>query len=229
MSSRETDYNAKLMQDYENLRDKIKRGMLPLVARNPAIDKATREYVDAQTDLFARKRDSGQFPPIQLRDSYILSRFADLVMYEELKWSHPDKMTIVDYPILSEEQESSRQEKFRPNSDLQYGDRRYMGRRKTHFTDDYGAPQVRNSRVVDPYDPTIDAIGDYLDLYDALDNAGLTERQREAIDLVFFENMTQEEAAEEMSVSRRAVGFFIDAALKKLRKYLSEGTTEISY
>ncbi|MRX54687.1 sigma-70 family RNA polymerase sigma factor [Bacillus idriensis] len=215
------DYNVKLEKDYETIRDKIKRGMLPLVARNPAINKAVTEYVDAQTDYFDEKRARGAHPPIQLRNSQMLSKFANLVMYEELKWSHPDKMSIVDYPIMSDAQESARQDKYRPNSDLQYGDRRFMGRRKTHFTDDYGSPQVRNSRVIDPYDTAIESIGDYLDLYDALDNAGLTERQRQAIDLVYFESMTQEEAAEVIGVGQDVVSRRITTSLRKLRGYLT--------
>jgi RNA polymerase sigma factor (sigma-70 family) len=216
------DYNAKLTQDYETIRDKVKRGMLPLVARNPAIDKAVTEYVISQTELFDSKRAKKGHPPIQVRDSNILSRFADLVMYEELKWSHPDKMTIVDYPIMSDDQLELRQEKYRPNSDIQYGDRRYLGRRKTHFTDDYGAPQVRNSRMVDSHDPTIEASMDIIDLYDALENSGLTERQREAINLVFFEDMTQEEASEVMGVRQPNINNYVNTALRKLREYMTK-------
>ncbi|MEI2356071.1 sigma factor-like helix-turn-helix DNA-binding protein [Mesobacillus zeae] len=222
MEKKVIDYNEKLLLDYENIHDKVKRGMLPLVARNPAIDKAVSNYVDSQTEFFDAKKNRGEHSPIQLRNSYVLSRFADLVMYEELKWSHPDKMTIVDYPIMSDDQEASRTEKYRPNSDIQYGDRRYSGRRKTHFTDDQGSPQVRNSRVVDPHDPTIDAVGDYLDLYDALDSAGLTERQREAIDLVYFVNMTQEEAAEVMGVGQDVISRRVSVALRKLCEYMTK-------
>jgi len=93
-----------------------------------------------------------------------------------------------------------RADKYTPHPDLQYGDRRFTGRRKTHFTDDYGAPQVRNSRMISPYDPSVEAVGDYIDLYDALENAGLTDRQRQAIDLVYFGNMSQEDARRIMGV-----------------------------
>ena len=214
------DYNAKLAQDYETIKDKVKRGMLPLIVRNPAIDKSTSDYVLAQAEMYDTKRMGGKSAPIPYRDSDALDRFADLIMYEELKWSHPDKMTIVEYPVTSDRYEQSYFEKYTLHSDLQYGDRRYTGRRKTHFTDDNGAPQVRNSRVIDPRDPEIERIGDYIDLYDALENAGLTARQREAIDLVYFENMTQEDAAEEMGVSKSNVNEYLKFAYEKLKKFL---------
>lgn len=216
------DYNAKLAQEYEIIKDKVSRGMLPLIARNPAVDKAISEYVTAQAEYFEKKRSNGGYMPIPFRNSFVLDRFADLIMYEELKWSHPDKMTIVDYPIISDDQLTVRQEKQRPVSEIQFGDKRYLGRRKTHFTDDNGAPQVRNSRVIDPYDPTIEAVGDYLDLYDALENAGLTERQREVIDLVYFDNMTQEAAADVLGVRKHTVNEHIEKCLRKLNDYLTQ-------
>lgn len=39
------DYNANLRKDYEDIRDKVERGMLPLVARIPAIEKAVSDYI----------------------------------------------------------------------------------------------------------------------------------------------------------------------------------------
>src|SRR5690606_5783163 len=198
--------------------------MLPLVARNPALDRATSEYALAQAEHYHTEQAKGKNPPIPLRDSNALNNCADLILYEELSWSHADKMSIVEYPILSTDQEALRNAKYTPHSDLQYGDRRYTGRRKTHFTDDKGTPQVRNSRIVDPHDPTIERVIEYTDLYDALDNAGLTGRQRQAIGLVFFENMTQEQAAEVMNVShRRIVGRYVDNALKKIKSSPDNG------
>lgn len=212
------DYNAKLAQETAVIRDKVRRGMLPLVARNPALDKATREYAEAQAAHFATLHN----PPIALRNSDALDDCADLVLHEELTWSHPDKMSIVEFPVMSDRNEQSNREKYTPHSDLQYGDRRFTGRRKTHFTDDYGAPQVRSSRVIDPRDPTIEAIDAHVDLYDALENAGLTERQREAINLVYFGDMTQSAAACVMGVSQPAVAKFERQALAKLREYMTK-------
>lgn len=211
------DYNAKLYEDYTKIKRKVERGMLPLVARNPAIDRATTDYAIAHADHYHADKDAGKNPPVPLKNAALLDRFSDLVMYEELKWSHPDKMSIVEYPVMSETQKEVRNEKQTLCDDILYGDRRYTGRRKTHFTDEDGALQVRNTRMAIPSD-----VGKYIDLYDALENAGLTDRQRQAIDLVFFENLTQEEAAAEMGVNKSNVNAYLSAAYRKLREYLTK-------
>src|SRR5690625_3312482 len=98
------DYNAKLAQDYADIRSKVRGRMLPLVARMPVIDDAVASYVLAQDEHFEELRrkaeaDGGDAPkavPIQLRDATALHRMADLVLHEELTWSHPDKMSIVE-------------------------------------------------------------------------------------------------------------------------------------
>jgi len=40
--------NARLAKDYEDIRDRVERGMLSLVARIPATDDAVLTYVTAQ-------------------------------------------------------------------------------------------------------------------------------------------------------------------------------------
>ncbi len=210
------DYNAKLYEDYTKIKRKVERGMLPLVARNPAIDRATTDYAVALAEHYHADKDAGKNPPIPLKNAPMLDRFSDLVMYEELKWSHPDKMSIVEYPVMSETQKEVRNEKQTLRDDILYGDRRYAGRRKTHFTDEDGALQVRNTRMAIPSD-----VGKYIDLYDALENAGLTDRQRQVIDLVYFDNLTQEEAASVLGITQQAVAKHESAALTKLREYLT--------
>jgi len=211
------DYNAKLYEDYTKIKRKVERGMLPLVARNPAIGRATTDYAVALAEHYHADKDAGKNPPVPLKNAPMLDRFSDLVMWEELKWSHPDKMSIVEYPVMSETQKEVRNEKQTLRDDILYGDRRYTGRRKTHFTDEDGALQVRNTRMAIPSD-----VGKYIDLYDALENAGLTDRQRQVIDLVFFENLTQEEAAAEMGVNKSNVNAYLSAAYRKLREYLTK-------
>lgn len=210
------DYNAKLYEEYTEIKRKVERGMLPLVARNPAIDRATTNYAVALAEHYHADKDAGKNPPVPLKNAALLDRFSDLVMYEELKWSHPDKMSIVEYPVMSETQKEVRNEKQTLCDDILYGDRRYTGRRKTHFTDEDGALQVRNTRMAIPSD-----VGKYIDLYDALANAGLTDRQRQVIDLVYFDNLTQEEAASVLGITQQAVAKHESAALTKLREYLT--------
>lgn len=192
--------------------------MLPLVARCPALDKITVEYAVSQAEHF----EGISNPPIAYRNSALIDRCADLVLYEELTWSHADKMSIVEYPIMSDSQSEVRRNKYTPHSDLQYGDRRYMGRRKTHFMDDNGAPQVRNSRIAEPQDATIDRTVENIDLQRALSSAGLTDKQRQAIDLVYFGSMTQEEAARTIGIRQHTLSKHVDKALSRLREYLTK-------
>src|SRR5690625_79257 len=134
------DYNAKLLEDYKEIRGKVERGMLPLVARIPAIDKAVSEYVIARDEHLESKRN----PPIAYRDEKALERFADLILYEELKWSHPDKMTIVEYPVMSDWQEIERNSKRVLPGEITFRDRNHNGRRKAHSVGKNGEIKVTN-------------------------------------------------------------------------------------
>lgn len=208
-------YLEKLRQDYESIKRKVERGMLPLVARNPAIDRATKDYALAQAEHYHAEQAVGKNPPIPFRDANMLDKFADLALYEELKWSHPDKMTIVDYPIMSDTQAQARRDKYSLKSELKFGDLRYKGKRKS-------CADNSHKRVIDAEDPTIEAAEANIDLYNALDNAGLTDRQRQVIGLIYFENLTQEEAAAELGISRRTLREHLDDGLRKLRVYLTK-------
>lgn len=55
-----------------------------------------------------------------------------------------------------------------------------------------------------------------LDLHNAVELADLTDRQREAVRLVYFEDLTQVEAGKRMGISARAVRYFIEDATNKL-------------
>lgn len=218
-----SDYNAKLAQDYVDIRAKVRGGVLPLVARIPEIDKAVSDYVLAQDDDFERKKAKAVAEgrketsvPIQYRDSVMLERMADLLDYEYLTWSHHDKMNIVENPILSDSQMRTRHHREMRLSDVYTGvGDETIGRYRDHTTGekrriyDYMTPERDMSLI-----PTA-----YLDLYDALDNAGLTDRQRQTIDLIYFEGMTQEDAAEEMGVSRATLRTNESRAFDKIRKY----------
>lgn len=147
-----------------------------------------------------------------------LSRLGSLILLDELTDTHPDKMSRDEYPIMSVSQAELRFLRERAVSELSIGDRRYTGRRKTHFTDDYGAPQVRNSKMPDLLNDEYSAADERLDLAVIIEKARLTDRQKLAIWLVYFEDMTQEDAAEIMGVSRRTLRSTIDDALTKIRR-----------
>lgn len=232
------DYNAKLAQDYAGIRAKVRGGMLPLVARIPAIEQAVSEYVlaqDAHYEELRRKAeedggDAGGSPeavPIQLRDATALHRMADLVLHEELTWSHPDKMSIVEYPVMSGWQERDRIDKTILVDDMEFGDRRGNGRRKSHFVSDDGFVGVSNHKIPELESKDIEKIASELDVSTLLDGANLTERQRGAIDLVYFEGMTQEQASERLGISQSAVQQHISASLTKIKRKLGESTYNI--
>ena len=69
-------------------------------------------------------------------------------------------------------------------------------------------------------DPMLLDVIESVDLEALLDNAKLTNRQRQAIDLVYFEDMTQEQAAEVMGVSRASLRVYEDRAFDNIRNYL---------
>ncbi|WP_268327774.1 sigma-70 family RNA polymerase sigma factor [Bacillus inaquosorum] len=64
--------------------------------------------------------------------------------------------------------------------------------------------------------------GDYdaatilIDIHKALDLANLTDRQRQAIELVYFGELTQAEAGERMGISREAVKLYLLKAAEKI-------------
>src|SRR5690625_3591973 len=203
-----SDYNEELRHTYDKLRAKVERGELPIDQRIKAVDNAVKAYVAAQDEDFEHKRakaiDEGRSPntvPIQLRDSWALHRMADLLMHEYLTWSHHDKMNIVDNPILSDSQANYRRRKEAVLSEVYTGKGDVtIGRKRGPDGDkrriyDYMTPERDMSLV-----PT-----EHLDLYSAMDDARLTNRQREAIELVYFVGMTQEDAGAEMGVKKNTL------------------------
>lgn len=71
-------------------------------------------------------------------------------------------------------------------------------------------------------DPMLLGVIESVDLYALLENANLTDRQRQAIDLVYFEDMTQEQAAKVMGVTRQAVDLYARNAINKMRRLINE-------
>lgn len=108
-------YKEQLQADYERIRADAKSGALPLLQRMDEIRQATdryalahaEEYDDAVAQALAEGRSPGTVP-IPFKDTGLLHNLADLCMDEYLRWSHPDKMTIVEYPVMSASQQDRR-------------------------------------------------------------------------------------------------------------------------
>jgi hypothetical protein len=83
------DYKTELHEAITQLQADTKRGELPREVRIVKINTLIEDY-------FGK---TGEMP-----DAVALERLADLVLYEELRDTHPDKVTRTDYPFFSETQ-----------------------------------------------------------------------------------------------------------------------------
>lgn len=104
-------YKERLQADYERIRADTKAGKLPLPERLQQIAEATDRYALAHAEDYEAAVDkaiaAGRSPglvPIPFKDDRLLHNMADLCMDEYLRWSHPDKMSIVEYPVMSDSQ-----------------------------------------------------------------------------------------------------------------------------
>src|SRR5699024_4407248 len=195
------DYETNARKRTEELRCHIRQQDVPLVERNRLASDIATDYVSSQDAYFDGIKADGKTPPIQYRNSDLMDELADVILHDDLTWSHPDKMSIVEYPILSDSQQHERNLRDLLLEDVFTGkDDATIGRKRTADGDmvriyDYMTPKHDNGLVP----------AGHIELYNALDNAGLTDRQRQAVNLVYFEDMTQEQAAEVMGVTRQAV------------------------
>lgn len=155
-------------------------------------------------------------------DSSVLERLATLVLRDEIDDPHADKMTLEEYPIMSDNQRERRKKRYVFAEEVIFDDRRFNGRRSSHHTDEDGTTHVAKMPITLPNDPAYDSALMQIIVQEALDNARLTERQRQAITLVYYEDKTQEQAAAIMGVRRQVAMRYHDAGLRKLHVYLTE-------
>jgi len=178
---------------------------IPPNKRIESADAIVEQYIEV----------NGERPPAS-----VLSRLAAYLDLDHTTDGNPHKASVNEYPVLSGHQLKRRRDREMTLSNVYTGDGdTAIGRYTDHDgikrrIYDYMTPKKDNALI-----PTA-----YLDLYDALDNAGLTKRQRQAIELVYFEGMTQEDAGAEMGVTQQAVEQFISAGLTKIRRLLTEDT-----
>src|SRR5690625_868218 len=147
-----------------------------------------------------------------------LRRLATYVLLDTLTDSQPDKMSREEYPIMSYGQTGRYFARNGTIAPEPYTQESVMGRKSS--AKEWGSDNSDALLFAD--DPMLLDVINTADLYALLDNANLTDRQRQAIDLVYFEDMTQEQAAEVMGVTRQAVDLYARNAINKLRRLANE-------
>ena len=211
------DYETNARNRTEELRCYIRQQDVPLAERSRRASDIATDYVAAQDVYFGGIKAEGKTPPIQYRNSDLMDELADVILQDDLTWSHPDKMSIVEYPILSDSQQHERNLRDLLLEDVFTGkDDVTIGRKRSADGDmvriyDYMTPKHDNGLVP----------AEHIELYTALDNAGLTDRQRQAIVLLYYEGLTQEDAADVMGVSRSTLRVNEARAVNKLREFTS--------
>lgn len=155
----------------------------------------------------------GVYPPPN-----VLTRLAWYVVFDEMTDMHPDKMTREEYPIMTETQRLRRFNEI-PTKNVYFNGRDFVGSVKTcekKDTDDTG--RINKRPIYNTLsDAEKEAKDTEIDVMKIIDKAKLTERQKEAIELVYFEGLTQSEAAKRMRISQPNVSSYIDYSLKKMK------------
>ena len=148
----------------------------------------------------------------------VLDRLGAYLILDHLTDSHPDKMTREETPVQSIWQEIYMENRTSLLEELFHDGRHGNGRRKSVFDDQNDVKQVSNGRMPHVEDVEISNADMRIIVEDLLVKAKLSGRQRQAIDLVYFEDMTQEKAAEVMGVKRATV----ETLLRRSIKYLCQ-------
>jgi DNA-directed RNA polymerase specialized sigma24 family protein len=79
-----------------------------------------------------------------------------------------------------------------------------------------------NSLKARQYDGDYDAVILLADMETAVKRAGLTDRQRQAVELVLMGDLKQKDAAKRLAISRQAVALYVDYAAKKIAEIYEE-------
>ncbi len=160
----------------------------------------------------------GKRPPAS-----VLSRLATYILLDTLTDSHPDKMAREEYPILSKSQRKRREKTFIPYDELPYGDVRFLGKRKVNssmLTDDGvdkdDTPFVSQIRLIPQRYSEADEVVDRLNVRYVIDNAGLTERECQVVDIFLETGANQDEIATKLNISQARVSQLINAAIDKI-------------
>ena len=148
----------------------------------------------------------------------VLDRLGTYLILDHLTDSHPDKMSREETPVQSIWQEIYMENRTSLLEELFHDGRHGNGRRKSVFDDQNDVKQVSNGRMPNVEDVEISNADMRIIVEELLERAKLTVRQRQAIDLVYFEDMTQEKAAEVMGVGRATVETLLRRSLHYIRE-----------
>lgn len=222
------DYNAELYEGTGVLYDKVKSESISYNDRIDEVDRLSSDYVlsrDLHYEVLFDNAVNGGYStglvPIAYRDTDALDRLANIVLYDDLKWSHPDKMSIVEYPHMSQGQESTRRTRTSLIADVFFGDRRFRGRRTISSVDPNSVPIDSSPRMGETFDKDIEAVSDKIIIEQAFTEAGLTKLQKQAVLLFHVEGFTQTEISKDLNVRPEVISRRIRAALAKLKVVIS--------
>lgn len=123
--------HAKLTKEF----DRFKAGESTEASRLTVANEVTEDYFDLY----------GKWPAAS-----VIERAATLLLVEDLADTNPYKVSHTEQPFLTELQLDRREERERKAGVVEYGNDRCIGRKKTHYVDKDGTPQVRNSKIFSP-------------------------------------------------------------------------------
>src|SRR5690625_5301193 len=167
--------------------------------RNESANSIVEQYIEA----------NGKRPPAS-----VLSRLATYLLLDNASDSNVDTMSRDEYPIMSYGQTGRYFARNGTIAPEPYAQESVMGRKSS--AKEWGSDNSDALLFAD--DPMLMGVIESADLYAMLDNAKLTDRQRQAIDLVYFEDMTQEQAAAVMGVRKHTVNEHLSIGLRNLRE-----------
>ena len=177
---------------------------IPPNKRIESADDIVEQYVEA----------NGKRPPAS-----VLSRLATYLLLDTLADTHPDKVARDDYPILSYTQIGRRRREI-PSENVYYDKSDFGGMRTVYEKDD--DKDSGDAKYYPVYSPIVDEDDvrnvAAMEVNSILNKANLTDRQRQAIDLIYFKDLTQVQAAKVMGVKKHTVNEHLSIGLKNLRE-----------
>lgn len=139
----------------------------------------------------------------------VLDGLSDFILLDELRDMNIHKMKHVEYPFMSERQFDRRTSRESATDYIE--NKKASGDMLGDDADMFGYFNKRRANVLDP---------DVLMLHEAIENVGLTLRQRQVIYLRYFKDLTGDDCSSLLGISQQNVEIYLDAALSKLREFM---------